>query len=77
MELLERLGDALAKDVLEAAERLGDETIVDKVSSAVGASSTTLQEAFLTAVRIRRAEAHARRVLAELVARAEDGGTGD
>jgi len=65
MSILEDVADDLAKRAIAAHEASGDETIVDKVSEALGASSQTLQEAYLTAVRVRRAEARALRMLGE------------
>ena len=65
MELVETLADALAIEALAAAENTGDEKLTDKISEVIGASSPTLQEAFLTAVRIRRADRRARELLAE------------
>ncbi|TCP40844.1 hypothetical protein [Rhodovulum marinum] len=55
MALLEDLADALAREAIEAAEQLGDERLIDEMSKAIGESSPTTQEAFMTAVRIRRA----------------------
>lgn len=68
--LLEEIADTLARDVIEAAQTLGDDNIVDEVSKTIGASSTTTQEAFLTAVRVRLAEGRARKLLEERLARA-------
>jgi hypothetical protein len=55
---------------LKEAE-LGDEKIVDQIGEVLGASSQTLQEAYLTAVRVRRAEARARKILADLARKRE------
>jgi len=66
MDMLEQVADALAQDTLEAVRKTGDESIVDEVKKSIGASSTTLEEAFLTAIRIRRAEARGRALLADL-----------
>ncbi|MGR3464624.1 hypothetical protein [Limimaricola sp.] len=63
MGVTEDLADALARDAIAAAERLGDEEVISEVSEALGASSTTTQEAFLTSVRVRLAEQRARRLL--------------
>ncbi|MCI2393236.1 hypothetical protein [Aliiroseovarius sediminis] len=67
MDLLEQVSDALAKDVLKAVDATGDEDLVEEIKKTIGASSTTLEEAFMTAVRIRRAEARGRKQLAQLV----------
>jgi hypothetical protein len=63
MGVTEDLADALAKDAIEAAETLGDELLIDQIAKSLGDSSTTTQEAFLTAVRVRQAEKRARRFL--------------
>lgn len=67
MDLLEQVADKLAQDVLEAVRVTGDEDIITQVMKSVGSSSTTLEEAFMTAVRIRRAEARGRALLDDLV----------
>jgi len=69
MQLLEVLADDLAREALAAAEVSGDTMIVDQVGEVLGASSQTLQEAYLTAVRVRRAEVRARALLAPFKAR--------
>ena len=65
MSVVEDLSDALARDALEAEQRLGDNKIAAQISEILGATSSTAQEAFLTAVRVRRAEARAREFLEE------------
>ncbi|MCP5038432.1 MAG: hypothetical protein GY945_12635 [Rhodobacteraceae bacterium] len=67
MDFLEQVADGLAKEVLEAERLMDDEDLVNEIMKTIGASSTTLEEAFLTAVRIRRAETRARRLLVEKV----------
>ena len=61
--IAEELADKLAQDVIEAAETLGDERLVEQIAQAVGASSPTTEELFRTAVRVRIAEARARKML--------------
>lgn len=63
MGVLEDLADELARDALDLATRNGDAKIVDEVSELVGSTSTTLQECYLTSVRIRRAAARGRDLL--------------
>ncbi len=63
MDLLEQVADKLAREVLELPGTDNDNTIVDEVAKVISASSTTLEEAFLTAVRVRRAESRALKVL--------------
>jgi hypothetical protein len=60
MGLLDDMADELAQLALEDEARSGDDQIVRKVAEILGASSQTLQEAFNTAIRVRRAEARAR-----------------
>ncbi|MGR3660192.1 MAG: hypothetical protein ACU0CA_03255 [Paracoccaceae bacterium] len=68
MGVLEDLADNLAKDTLEFAEKSGDEHVVDDVSTIVGSTSATLQEAYLTSVRVRLAEARGRKLLKDRLA---------
>ena len=60
MSVLDDMGDKLARDVIEAMEELGDERFFDKVSKVLLDASPTMQEAFLTAYRVRRAEQRGR-----------------
>jgi len=62
---LEKVAGELAELAMADEVRSGDEKIVAEIAEIVGSSSQTLQEAFLTAVRVRRAEARARALLAE------------
>ncbi len=57
---------ALADELLT-----GDEKIVQVIAEIMGASSQTLEEAFLTAIRVRRAEKRARELLADRAAKRE------
>ncbi|GAA0303731.1 hypothetical protein [Rhodovulum strictum] len=63
MAILDDLADALAREALELAEELDDERLIDEMSKAIGESSPTTQEAFMTAVRIRRALGRGRAVM--------------
>jgi hypothetical protein len=60
MSVLEDMGDALARDVIAAMEELGDDRFFDKVSKVLLDASPTMQEAFLTAYRVRVAEKRGR-----------------
>lgn len=62
---VDKVADELADLALADQERTGDIGIVDVIGDVLGASSQTLQETFLTAVRVRRAEARARALLSE------------
>lgn len=63
MGVLDDLADALARDAIAAAEKLGDEGIIRQVGDQLAASSSTMQEAYLTSIRIRLAEQRARKFL--------------
>lgn len=56
MALLDDIADGLAQRVMEIVLRTGDEKIESRIAQELGASSPTLQETFLTAMRIRKAE---------------------
>ena len=64
-DLLFRVADELAQKSLEIFDATGDEDIFDDVTKIIGTSSQTLEEAFKTAVRVRRAEKRALAMLAE------------
>jgi chromosomal replication initiation ATPase DnaA len=65
MSLLQELAQSLARDTFRQAAEAQDPTLIDDVAEAIGASSTTLQEEYLTAIRFLRAEARARQLLAQ------------
>ena len=60
MSVLDDMGDQLAREVIAAMEELGDERFFDKVSKVLLDASPTMQEAFLTAYRVRVAEKRGR-----------------
>ena len=62
---VDKVADELADLALADQERTGDIAIVDTIGDVLGASSQTLQETYLTAVRVRRAETRARALLAD------------
>jgi len=65
MGVAEELADALAVDVLKAVDITGDLDLVDDLANLMGETSQTAEEAFLTAVRVRRANTRAREMLLE------------
>ncbi len=67
MSITEDLADQLAQDALKAVEITGDDQIIDELATLMGATSQTAEEAFLTAVRVRRANAKARQMLLERI----------
>jgi hypothetical protein len=67
-DYVDKIAGELADLALADERRSDDEKIVNVLSDIVGASAQTLQEAFLTAVRVRRAERRARQLLADRAA---------
>ncbi|MEI4195098.1 hypothetical protein [Roseovarius sp. E0-M6] len=66
MGMTEDLADELARDVIKFMDATdGDEQIISDIVQVLGASSQTAEEAFLTAVRVRRANIKARALLME------------
>lgn len=63
MSLLEDVADELAKRATQIIARTDDDTIEKRIAQEIGSSSPTLQEAFLTAMRIRRAELRGNRIM--------------
>jgi hypothetical protein len=73
MSITETLADDLARDTILAMEHLGDDRLSAEVAKVLGASSTTLQEAYLTAIRVRLAERRGRLFLETTLRAAETG----
>lgn len=71
MGITEELADQLAQETIDAMERLGDDRLYVEVANAIGASSPTTEEAYLTAVRVRLAVTRARRLLQTKLAGAD------
>ncbi|MEY4304927.1 MAG: hypothetical protein RIT52_1102 [Pseudomonadota bacterium] len=76
MSVLEDMGDALALEVIAAMEELGDERFFDKVSKVLLDASPTMQEAFLTAYRVRVAEKRGRAFIEASLKAKREGGSG-
>lgn len=74
MSFVEDLADDLARDVLAAQSEIADDRFYEKVARVLGASSPTIQEAFLTCVRIRLAEMRGRAFFEQSLAAARAGG---
>lgn len=66
MGITDDIADALAIETLRLEKETGDEEIAKKVSEILGASSQTTQEAFLTSMRVRRAQIRAQVYLADI-----------
>ncbi|MCZ4354642.1 hypothetical protein O4H61_19205 [Roseovarius aestuarii] len=63
MGVTEDLADELAQSVLKAVDIIGDDQIIADLANMMGATSQTAEEAFLTAIRVRRANIKAREML--------------
>lgn len=63
MALLDELADALAFDTMAAMKEMDDDRFFMEIGKVIGTSSPSLQEAFLTSVRLRLAEARGRRFM--------------
>lgn len=63
MSFVEDMANKLAEDTFQAMKELDDDRFYIEVANEIGASSNTLEEAFLTAVRVRLAEQRARRFI--------------
>lgn len=70
MSVLEEVADGLAKRVTELNTDMNDDTMERRIADELGASSPTLQEAFLTAMRLRKAEVRGN-ILLDMFARGE------
>ncbi|OUD10921.1 hypothetical protein BVC71_05500 [Marivivens niveibacter] len=63
MGMLDEMADKIAVKALKDEAVSGDDQIVKQVGEILGASSQTLQEAYNTAIRVRRAERRANELL--------------
>jgi hypothetical protein len=68
-EYTDNTANELADLALAEAEACGEDKIVDRIGEILGASSQSLEEAYLTAIRVRRAEKRARTLLLESAAK--------
>jgi hypothetical protein len=74
MGVVDDLADDLARETLEAQSEIGDDRFYTEVARIVGASSPTLQEAFLTSMRIRMAAARGKVFLEKALKAKREGG---
>ena len=65
MRVVEDLADNLAKDAIELANKLGDDDVIYETAKVLVATSSTMEEAYMTSIRVRLAERRARRFLEE------------
>lgn len=66
MSILEEIADSLARDALRLETDTDDLSLVDRIAREIGATSPTVEEAFKTAVRMRRAERKGQLLIAKL-----------
>lgn len=69
MGVIEELADKLAEDVIAASRDLDDARLIDEIAKILGDTSSTTQEAFKTSIRVRLAEARARKFLETRIAK--------
>lgn len=69
MALLEDLADALSGDVYAAMQETGDDRLHERVAKSIAALSPSLEEAFLTSMRLRLAERRGRQYFESELAR--------
>ena len=74
MGVIEDMGDQLARDVIAAMEETGDERLHEKISKVLLDASPTMQEAFLTAYRVRVAEKRGRAYIEACLKAKREGG---
>lgn len=65
MGVTEDLADDLAQQVIKYVDASGDEQVISDIVKVLGATSQTAEEAFLTSMRVRRANVKARALLLE------------
>jgi hypothetical protein len=63
MGITEDLADELALEAIRYIDATDDEEIIPQLAKSLGESSQTAEEAFMTAVRVRRANLKARAML--------------
>ncbi len=67
MSIVDTLASKLAEDTIKAMDELGNDRLYMEVGDMLAASSQTLEEAYLTEVRVRVAERLARKFLVRKV----------
>lgn len=70
-QALQNLADKLADDTIKTMDALGEDRLFEEVAKVIAASSTTLEEAYLTAVRVRLAERRGRKFLSDHIKKAK------
>lgn len=70
---VERLASKLAEDTLAVMKETGEDRLFMEVGKVLGAASQTLEEAYLTEMRVRLAATKARAFLKERLAQSRSG----
>ena len=65
MRAVEELANNLAKDEIELANKLGNDDIIYETAKVLVTTSSTMEEAYMTSIRVHLAERRARRFLEE------------
>ena len=65
MRVVEELADNLAKDAIELANKRGNDDIIYEKAKVLVATSSTMEESYMTSILVRLAERRARRFLEE------------
>jgi hypothetical protein len=71
MGTIETLGEKLAVDTLKVQDAIGEDRFYMEVAQVLGATSQSLEEAFLTEIRVRLAERKARDFISAKLARVQ------
>lgn len=71
MGTIEKLGEKLAIDALKVQDAIGEDRFYMEVAQVLGAASQSLEEAFLTEIRVRLAERKAREFIAAKLAQVQ------
>ncbi|EAQ45026.1 hypothetical protein MED193_04331 [Roseobacter sp. MED193] len=71
MGTIDKLGEKLAIDTLKVQDAIGEDRFYMEVAQVLGAASQSLEEAFLTEMRVRIAERKARDFIAEKLAQVQ------
>jgi len=72
-DFIQDLADDLARNTLASQAELKDDQFWEQVARVVGAASPTLQDAFMTSIRIRMAERRGREFLNKALAAKRSG----
>ncbi|MCX7646015.1 MAG: hypothetical protein N2Z62_12080 [Rhodobacteraceae bacterium] len=74
MGVVDDLGDDLARRTIEAMDETGNDRFYMEVARVIAASSPTLQEAFMTSIRVRLAAQRAARFIDGTLRARREGG---